>query len=263
MHDNASGASTNYMWHEAIAGRGANEIASCLYDHILKMPNTVHEIVYYSDSCQGQNKNSHVIAMFLKAISEVEHLTKIDHKLLEVGHTHMECDVDHSLIEKKKKSRDIPIYHPHDWYQLVRSTGKKQQFVVHEMAQKQFFDFAGTLKSKLIYRKKNKNGEIFKLHDVKWFQYNKNESGTFRYKHTLDEDVPFSSCSFIRNKKWSLQDVQLEERYKQECFISKEKKNDLLDLLPLIPPVFHAFYKNLKTEDTETIDPDLEEFVED
>lgn len=37
------------------------------------------------------------------------------------GHTHMEVDTDHSLIEKRKKKSDTNIYHPDDWYQLVQS----------------------------------------------------------------------------------------------------------------------------------------------
>lgn len=36
--------------------------------------------------------------------------------------------------------------------------------------------------------------------------------------------------------------------------ISKEKKN-LLDLLKLVPPVYHEFYKNLKSSDQ----PDLQD----
>lgn len=41
--------------------------------------------------------------------------------------------------------------------------------------------------------------------------------------------------------------------------ISKEKKQDLLDILPLIPNVYHEFYKNLTTNEEENArdDPDL------
>lgn len=42
--------------------------------------------------------------------------------------------------------------------------------------------------------------------------------------------------------------------------ISEEKKKDLIDLLPLVPPVFHDFYLKLKTtRDVVDVDPDLEE----
>jgi len=94
------------MWHEAVAGIGANEIASCLFKHLINnTPNNVTEVTFYSDTCGGQNKNSHVLAMFLKIIHMLPNVNIINHKLLVPGHTHMECDVvDHSLIEKQKKN---------------------------------------------------------------------------------------------------------------------------------------------------------------
>ncbi|KAL4152898.1 hypothetical protein QTP88_000731 [Uroleucon formosanum] len=69
IHNYADGQSFNYMWHEAIAGRGVNEIDSCLFKHLINnTANNVTEITFYSDTCGGQNKNSHVAAMFLKII---------------------------------------------------------------------------------------------------------------------------------------------------------------------------------------------------
>jgi len=92
------------MWHEAVAGRGANEIDSCLFKHLINnTPNNVTEVTFYSDTCGGQNKNSHVSAMFLKIIHMLPNINIINHKFLVPGHTHMLCDVDHSLIEKQKK----------------------------------------------------------------------------------------------------------------------------------------------------------------
>jgi hypothetical protein len=39
--------------------------------------------------------------------------------------------------------------------------------------------------------------------------------------------------------------------------ISSESKKDLLDLLLLIPSIYHSFYKNLRCTDQADIDPDL------
>lgn len=154
IHDTTTGTSTHYMWHECLAGRGANEIASCVYRHLSTIPENVKEVTFYSDTCGGQNRNSHISGMFLKAMADFPHFNVIHHKFLVPGHTHMECDVDHGLIEKKKKQLSMPIYHPHDWFQLVRSTGKKQQFTVCEMTQDHFFEFSGLLKTVLVNRKK-------------------------------------------------------------------------------------------------------------
>jgi len=53
------------MWHEVVAGRAANQIASFLY-HFLneKNPDYIEEITFYNDTCGGQNKNNHVACMF-------------------------------------------------------------------------------------------------------------------------------------------------------------------------------------------------------
>lgn len=262
VHDNATGESMNYMWHEALACRGGNEIASCLYQHIQKLPAAVAEITFFSDTCAGQNKNSHVSAIFLKAQSEFPHLI-INHKFLVPGHTHMECDVDHSMIEKEKKKMEVPVYHPHDWYQLVRRTGRKKKFKVHEMQQEEFFDFAALLKTVLVNRKKNNTGEPFSWHSVQWLQYK--EEGVVHYKNTLNSSEEFKVLSFKRRgKPSSLKHHAIKRRYNKLLPIAPEKKRDLCSLLVLIPPLFHDFYKNLPTSETVTdIDPDLVDFVED
>lgn len=56
----------------------------------------------YSDNCFGQNKNYILATMFSLFTADPNYpLESIDNKFLEVGHTHMECDADHSRIEKK------------------------------------------------------------------------------------------------------------------------------------------------------------------
>lgn len=104
------------MWHKGISGRGATEIESCLNKHLLRYVSPqVQEITFYSDSCGGQNKNSSVAAMFLKYMSNGS-VKAINQKFLVSGHTRMECDSDHSMIEKEKRKARLKINIPHDWY---------------------------------------------------------------------------------------------------------------------------------------------------
>ena len=99
VHDCTLGQPFCYMWHEALARRGGNEVASCLLEHIQYLPDTVKQLIMYSDNCAGQNKNKFVATMFMIAASSFSNLEFIDHKILTVGHTHNKCDVDHSIIE--------------------------------------------------------------------------------------------------------------------------------------------------------------------
>jgi len=62
----------------------------------------------------------------------------------------------------------------------------------------------------------------------------------------------------LRNK-----DIEVERAYTEMVPISKEKKKDLIDLLPLIPPPYHSFYKGLKSDtQIEDNDPDLEDMID-
>lgn len=123
------------MWPENTASRGANEVASCLFRFLRDIPHGVETAVFYSDTCGGQNKNIIIISMFQWAIHHHPTLKIIDHKFLVPGHTHLECDVDHSVIERDKKKSSIEVHVPRDWYQLVSNASKKNKFNVFVMEQ--------------------------------------------------------------------------------------------------------------------------------
>ncbi|KAK9751589.1 hypothetical protein QE152_g4983 [Popillia japonica] len=56
LHRCNDSSSFNMMWHEAISGRGANNIASCLFKHFTEiMSPEVEHVILYSDTYSGQN----------------------------------------------------------------------------------------------------------------------------------------------------------------------------------------------------------------
>lgn len=66
--------------------------------------------------------------MFFTILEKKTSIQQINHKFLVPGHTHMECDSDHSLIEKQMKHSAIQIAHPRDWATLISCTNKKKPF---------------------------------------------------------------------------------------------------------------------------------------
>ncbi|KAL4708839.1 hypothetical protein ACJJTC_019355 [Scirpophaga incertulas] len=127
IHDFETDNAYCYMWPESSGGRGANQIASCLYDFIIVRLPLLHptskHLIMYSDSCSGQNKNSIVTTALMIALKDSAQLSTINHKFLIPGQTHMEVDSDHALIEKAKKRTSMNIHHPqyidpcvHDFY---------------------------------------------------------------------------------------------------------------------------------------------------
>lgn len=261
LHDLGNGAVTCFMWHEGEGGRGGNQIATCLFLELINLPPDIKRVILYSDTCGGQNKNSHVAAMFLTVMQRNKFLETIDHKFMVSGHSHMECDVDHALIEKQKKKLEMEISHPHDWYQLVRTVGKRRKFLVKELTHDMFLNFADLYKNSLVLRKKDSMRHPFKWHDAQWFRYTKEPEKVY-FKKSLDDEEQFKEISFARRGK--TETLSPGQCYSRKPPISEEKKSNLIDLLPLISVHFRQFYLDLPTSATaEDSYPDIVEFGQD
>lgn len=83
------------------------------------------------------------------------------------------------------------------------------------------------------------------FHDVKWMRYVKDQKNTVFYKTSLKDEAVFLEVDLTRKKS---NESSLPMAYDEELPITIEKKTDLISLLPLIPDVFHDYYKNLKTK---------------
>jgi hypothetical protein len=226
-----------FMWPEHFARRGSNEIMSCLkkYIEILQSerPN-IKKLILYSDSCPGQNKNS-IILGGLKVIMESTCLESIQHNYLVPGHTHMECDHIHSLIDRcKKKSR---IFVPTDWYNVVRLAKTKEPLLyVVEMTKCMFYDFKTT---PTVSVAKNSN---FSISKIRCFQLHKGEDRVlFKYSALQAE---YQSASLTSKAKNSA--TTLEILYHDGVKIPTPKYNDLISLLKFIPDLYHDYYAQLK-----------------
>lgn len=148
-----------YMWHEVIGKRGSDEIASSVLKKLESLPESVMHVVTYSDTCGGQNRNINMASMFSLFASTSSHVDCIDQKFLLPGHTHLECDVDHARIERAKKTAEISIMVPRDWFQFVRTVKGKKPFQVHEMDQKDILSFSKLVQERFTRRKTNTEGK--------------------------------------------------------------------------------------------------------
>jgi len=79
-----------------------NKILSLALQILFNLP-----IIIYSDGCGHQNRNC-VMSNALPQYSIAKNVV-IEQKCLIKGHTQMECDSAHSLIERKLKNKDIPL----------------------------------------------------------------------------------------------------------------------------------------------------------
>ncbi|KAE8738917.1 hypothetical protein FOCC_FOCC015595 [Frankliniella occidentalis] len=256
IYDTTTKLTHCYMWSEVDGKRGANEIASCIFFHCLdQIDETVKKVILFSDSTVGQNKNSILSAMFLTLVQIHCSIQSVEHVFLEAGHTRLEVDSKHSVIERKKDHVD-KVNVPSDWYNLVRSIGggnnPNRRFRVVEMAG-EFYDFQSFYAGPLVRRTVTTTGDKFVWLETPLLRYDANRPGKIFFKTNL-EHLAYGCLSFQRSGKageYSAQNLRsaLKVLYKSPLPITVEKKKDLLKLLPLLPPSCHDFYKSIKTTD--------------
>nr|CAI5836087.1 unnamed protein product [Callosobruchus analis] len=111
--------------NETVAGRGGNEVASAIlkWIQVSGLDPQIEELTIWSDNCPSQNRNLMMVMCYFHIFNICPNLRTINHKYLLGGHTHLEVDSDHAMIEKQvKKAPAFQIATPWDWEQLVRIT---------------------------------------------------------------------------------------------------------------------------------------------
>lgn len=102
-----------------------------------------------------------------------------------------------------------------------------------------------------VSRKKNDNGDLFKISKVVWLQVKKDNLGVLYYKTDFNE-TEFNTINLNRNKRInvnnkSIIDIpniipQVRSTLKP---INTLKFQNLQTLLQWIPPIYHDYFKNL------------------
>lgn len=146
------------LWTENEAGRGAQEVGSYLMKHISKkITNSVKELILWSDSCGGQNRNIKLTLMMQSALQSHPSLEKIFIRFLISGHSFLPNDADFSNIECSLKHRQR-LYVPEDYVKVMKECRKKNRFEVNRMLSTDFFGTA-ELEKQICNRKFDVNKE--------------------------------------------------------------------------------------------------------
>lgn len=130
-----SGNGYCYLWAETDGNRGSVEVGSCLMKYLESLPVTVKEVVMYSDTCGGQNRNQFVAAALLHCTKHLP-IDVIEQKFLESGHTYMEVDSMHAAIEAAKKGKNVAV--PEQWYSIIAAARKSKPYEIRKLS---FADF--------------------------------------------------------------------------------------------------------------------------
>lgn len=138
IHEASTGTGHFYTWLENQAGRGSQEIASCIIKHLnLNLKVEAETIICWCDCCGGQNRNQQLCLMLQGFLSNQPNLKKIIIRFLCSGHSYMSCDRDFGFVEKAVNKAQT-IFLPEDYRSLMKSSKKENPFVVTEMLPEDF-----------------------------------------------------------------------------------------------------------------------------
>lgn len=135
-----------------MAGRGAQEVGSCLLKYIQnELPHDIEELILWSDSCGGQNRNIKLTLMMKAALHTQPNLKSISLRFLEPGHSFLPNDTDFSKIETRLKQHQR-LYTVQDYLSVMKQCKINNPLKVLEMKKE---DFVGskTLEKNIVNRK--------------------------------------------------------------------------------------------------------------
>ncbi|CAM4665805.1 unnamed protein product [Leuciscus chuanchicus] len=228
-------SATCYVWHEGEGSLSASEFVSCIVDY-LSAHTEPDTFILWSDGCGYQNRNA-VLSNALLQFSMKKNKVVIQ-KYLEKGHTQMECDSVHSVIERRLRDQDV--YLPAEYVNLMkRARVKPHPYEVKYIDHTFFQDFTKLRLCKSL-RPGVRPGDPT-VHDIRAIRYNNNGTMDFKINHS-DDWHPHPSHQ-LRNSTSDSHTVT--PLYSDRLKIKELKFKHLQDLKEVIPKDFHSFYNNL------------------
>ena len=231
------------LWHEAMSGRGGNDIASavtCMLEKILADFPNIDRFVLWFDSCVPQNRNSFMSVCLREFLIKHPNIKIIEQKFCEPGHSSIqEVDNIHSQIDRSLFPAEI--FSPLGLLRALKNVNRRNSFVVIQMQQakvKNFSQVASLMNYKsvpyfsvkcLLYRADHHNHVFYK----ETFQGSYNEARLIK-KHQIRGKQPTTEIA-IPFAKISTKDYAL----------SKEKKKDIESMFAYMPAIDVAFYKTV------------------
>lgn len=139
IHELASNDVYFYCYDETTAKKGANDVASLLYDYTMnRLSRSVNHLEIFCDGCCGQNKNYTVIRFLFWLVHGIARFETVKITFPVRGHSYLECDKDMAAINQKSN-----IDLPGEWWEIFRSARTSPlPYNVVECEQRMFWTFS-------------------------------------------------------------------------------------------------------------------------
>ncbi|KAJ8706277.1 hypothetical protein PYW08_006831 [Mythimna loreyi] len=110
-----------YCWSENLFPKASNQISSAIY-HRLQNTNLtgIKTVRLIADGCAGQNKNSTVLGMCAKWLSETPQVKSLELIFPIVGHSFIPPDRVFARIEKEIRKREI-MANPEEYHEIIKN----------------------------------------------------------------------------------------------------------------------------------------------
>lgn len=234
-----------YWWDETQCNLTASAFTSCIIDQLSMCynKNQNKNIILWSDGCCYQNKNT-VLSNAILEFS-VTHKIIIEQKYLTKGHTQMECDSVHSVIERKLKNTDIHL--PSDYIKITKTARSKPfPYEIKDCDISFFLNYQKNVNRYDSIRPGKATGDAT-VTQIKALRYNCN--GTIEYKLNFDDEY-YSDLAIAQKKRKTVEihsPIIYEQFHKSPLKIPKSKWQDLQQLKAVLPKDCHPFYDQIKS----------------
>lgn len=177
-----------FVWHEAAGGVTSDNYSSIICSFIINnvlgdlKPN--QNIILYSDGCAAQNRNVTLSNALLNLA--IQYNITLEQKYLERGHTQMEADHMHSLIERKLRNTNINV--PADYVAICLQARQNPSPFKVKYLTFDFFKSFQSLKMLSSIRPGRKIGDPV-VTNIRALKYDKNGNVSFKIRHTDDYDA--------------------------------------------------------------------------
>lgn len=249
VYNMKTGRAQFYLYHEGVAKKGPNEVASFLIDYIKDyVPQSVQELHIFSDNCPGQNKN-HTLARVLLALTDSGRFKKIKQFFPLRGHSYLPCDRKFSVIKRPIRKCER-IYTPYELCSLICGASNVQN-TVKMVETSDIIDYKNWWSA---FYKKNvhaiettgsdyKNRQQFNISQFHYFEYCQDKKGTIKVSHWING---LHSYNFLLLKNMELIDLPQIPAYTSGTVPIKQTKiEDLKKILQYVPDEFNEFYREI------------------
>lgn len=229
----------NNWWHEGEGGMDSSIFTTCAIDYFIANCNDNLPIIVWSDGCGYQNRNQILSNALLDYA--VRYKKTVQQKFLVKGHTQMEVDNVHALIENKLKKRNIDL--PSDYIKATEEARLTLPLKARLLHHGDFRNYDDSRLFRYNSIRPGKGSGDDTVQDLRLLHYDPN--GEISFKTDFDDDLkPLPR----RPKTPTCGYEKIEALYMEELKISAKRYKDLQDLKVVLPAKTHGFYDNLKHE---------------